>query len=354
MASPTDRSRLPFDQAFKAICSHPRMIADTLRGYAVRPNGPLDPRTVAALDFSTLEKLPAEWITEGFRRRQGDQVWRVRFRWAKDWADPAGYLLVLAEFQSSPAPDMALRIAGYAVELYRELTTAGVLRPGGARPPIFALVMYNGRRRWSTPVVLATPTAPVAGLPDEARDVAQDLAAFQLCLAGFVLDFQAHNKDDPRPGNAASLMIGLESVATIAELRRRLPALASLADQRLERTMLDWALLRLRVAGPTREEIMSMASLDEFSSRLAENVERWEAELRAEGAEQGRAEGVALQRTALMRQAALRFGSPASVLAPLLEGIEAPAKLAEIGEWLIVDSLDQLLVKVEAAAATEH
>ena len=56
----------------KAIFSHPRMIADALRGYAVKPGGPLHPRTVAALDFDTLEKLPAEWITRGFRRRIGD------------------------------------------------------------------------------------------------------------------------------------------------------------------------------------------------------------------------------------------------------------------------------------------
>ena len=69
MAQPNDSDRLPHDPAFKAIFSHPRMIADALRGYAVKPNGPLHPRTVAALDFGTLEKLPAEWITRDFRRR---------------------------------------------------------------------------------------------------------------------------------------------------------------------------------------------------------------------------------------------------------------------------------------------
>ena len=60
------------------------MIADALRGYAVKPNGPLDPRTIAALDFRTLRKLPAEWVTPGFRKRLGDQVWQVRFRWTQD------------------------------------------------------------------------------------------------------------------------------------------------------------------------------------------------------------------------------------------------------------------------------
>ena len=84
MARQNNSDRLPRDPAFKRICSHPRMIADALRGYAAKPNGPLDPRAVAALDLRTLEKLPAEWVRPDFRKRLGDQVWRVRFRWARD------------------------------------------------------------------------------------------------------------------------------------------------------------------------------------------------------------------------------------------------------------------------------
>ena len=68
----------------------------------------LGPEILAALDFSTLAKLPAEWVTEDFRRRHGDQVWRIRF---KDAAHDVGaWLLLLLEFQSRDDPDMALRI----------------------------------------------------------------------------------------------------------------------------------------------------------------------------------------------------------------------------------------------------
>lgn len=84
MVQQDKRGRLPRDPAFKRICSHPRMIADALRGYAAKPGGPLDPRTVAALDFRTLRKLPAEWAREDLRLRLSDQVWRVRFRRARD------------------------------------------------------------------------------------------------------------------------------------------------------------------------------------------------------------------------------------------------------------------------------
>ena len=197
MASPDDKDRLPHDAAFKAVFSHPRLIADALRGYAVRPNGPLDPRIVAALDFRTLEKLPAEWITPALRRRIGDQAWRVRFRWARDWSDPAGCLLIV-EFQSGPAPDMALRMAGYAVQLYAELETAGQVRAGGRRPPILPLLIHNGQRPWiaaaSIDRLTATPAPPAVAevRPEDAEDArlaAGDLAAFQLQHAYLPVDF---------------------------------------------------------------------------------------------------------------------------------------------------------------------
>ena len=144
MARQDTSDPLPRDQAFKRICSHSRMIADALRGYAAKPDGPLDPRTVAALDLRALEKLPAEWVRPDFRKRLGDQVWRARFRWARDWSEPSGHLLILVEFQSRRHPDMALRMADYAVRLHDELENAGVVRQGGPRPPILPPLMHNG------------------------------------------------------------------------------------------------------------------------------------------------------------------------------------------------------------------
>ena len=193
MIHPDNNNRLPHDPAFKAIFSHRRMIADALRGYAVRPNGPLDPRTVAALDFRTLRKLPAEWITRDFRRRLGDQAWQVRFRWARDWSDAGGQLLILAEFQSTVKSDMALRMASYALQLLGELEATGA-----PRPPIFPLVILNGPRRWTAPTALddlvATPMPPAVAAAhpeyiEDARRSACDLAAFQPRHAYFPLDF---------------------------------------------------------------------------------------------------------------------------------------------------------------------
>ena len=146
-----------------------------------------------------------------------------------------------------------------------------------------------------------------------------------------------------------SALIGLEGALSEADLVAPLGALVDLGDPGLARTMLDWALWRQGVAGARVEELRTMASLDNFHSRLEENVKIWAEERRAEG----RAEGLAAQRVALKRQAALRFGAPAQVLEPLLERIDSPMRLADVGEWLIVDSLDQLVAKVRAVSGVD-
>ena len=368
MASPKDSDRLPTDPAFKAIYSFPRMIADALRGYAVKPNGPLDPRTVAALDFRTLRKLPAEWVTPGFRKRLGDQVWQVRFRWAQDREDPGGYLLILVEFQSSVDRGMALRMAGYTMQLLAELETTGRVRVGGPYPPVFPLVIHNGPRRWTAATTLhgliarPKPPAVAAARPEDiedARRAADDLAGFQLRHAYFGLDFDRHRRDDPKRGNAVSLQISLESASTLDAMLRPVALLRGFTPKRLARTMLEWALRRLGVDGETAEEMKAMASLDEFRSQLEERARGWTEEWfeqgRAEGIEQGielgRAES---ERRGLRRLATVRFGESARRLDPLLDEVRSTATLVEIGEWLMVDPLDQLIAKVEAAAADDR
>ena len=161
-----------------------------LRRYLVAPNGPLGPETLAALDFSTLAKLPAEWVTEDFRRRHGDQVWRIRFKDAAPDAGAGAWLLLLLEFQSRDDPDMALRILGYVVELYRDLEAQGVVRPGTRRPPVLPVVVHNGASPWRAPVEVAELIA----LPEVPSQVRRDLATLQPSQRLHVVDFPVHRQ----------------------------------------------------------------------------------------------------------------------------------------------------------------
>ena len=265
--------------------------------------------------------------------------------------DPGGYLLILVEFQSSVDRGMALRMAGYTMQLLAELETTGRVSVGGPYPPVFPLVIHNGPRRWTASTTLhgqiakPGPPAVAAVRPEDledARRAAEDLAEFQLRHAYFGLDFDRHRRDDPKRDNAVSLQISLESASTLDAMLRPVVLLRGFTPKRLARTMLEWALRRLGLDGEMAEEMKRMASLDEFRSQLEERARGWTEEWFAEG-----------ERMMLRRLATVRFGASAKRLDPLLEEVRSSAKLMEVGEWLMVDSLDQLVAKVEAAAADD-
>ena len=86
------------DAAYKQLFSYPRMVEDLLRGFAAKGWSDM-------LDFKTLEKVPAELVSEDLRRRQGDSLWRIRFQ-GSSWLQ----VLVLLEFQSTSDRYMAVRM----------------------------------------------------------------------------------------------------------------------------------------------------------------------------------------------------------------------------------------------------
>ena len=135
-------------------------------------------------------------------------------------------------------------------------------------------------------------------------------------------------------------------------------------------TNLEPLFLWLDVTGSKAEELKRMAGLDEFRSQLEETVQGWTEQWFAQGVEKGieqgvekgvekgiergRAEGVAAQRTLLRSLAAHRFGASARHLDPLFDEVHSTAKLAEIGEWLMLDTMDQLIAKIEAVVEDDR
>ena len=91
MAPPDDSAPLPHDPAFKAICSHPRAVDDALRGYAAKPNGPLDPRTVEVLAEGLLSIVPYRWRMV---RQELEAELRRRSVRSRGWRRLAGGLSV--------------------------------------------------------------------------------------------------------------------------------------------------------------------------------------------------------------------------------------------------------------------
>ena len=303
---------------------------------------------IDAVDFSTLDKLSAEYVSDERRARHGDTVWRVRRRDA--WL----HVLVLLEFQSRDDPDMALRILEYTTLLYQELARNRALEPDGRRPPVLPVVLYNGAAPWRAPRDVGELIAPVS----------PSLAPYQPEQRHVVLDERRVRSDDGPEGNLMAAVVALEQSRSPEDLRRVLAALQQRAwapgEERLARVFAEWVWrLTCRLA-PGDPPPAPAYTLEDVRMTLEERVSEWPRQWRQEGLEQGIEQGIEQgleqQRALLRRQAGSRFGAGAAErLAPVLERIADPERLAEVGDLIVrCETADELLTRADAAQARPH
>ena len=306
------------DAAYKGLFSYRRMVEDLLRGFVA-------PEWSDALDFSTLEKLPAEYVSEDLRRRHGDVVWRVRFR-DKTWL----YLLVMLEFQSTADRYMAVRILVYTGLLYQDLIRRGALGDGGRLPPVLPVVLYNGRPGWTAPVEVADLIAPVG----------EALARYQPSQRYFLLDEGRWGEDDLPRRNLVSALVALENSRSAEELPGLLAALSDWVggpgEDELRRAFVEWV-RQVVVSGRYGGVALPVVqALEGGGSMLAESVKEWTEQWLREGREQGLERGRAEERALLCRLAARKFDAEtAERLSGVLDRFTDPERLAEVGDWII-------------------
>ncbi len=107
------------DSSYKYLFSAPEMVRDLIMGF-------VPDEWLHSLDYTTLERVDGSYITEDFRGRADDIVWR--FRVGGEWT----YLYLLIEFQSSVDKYMALRMMVYQGLLYQDLIRLCCITAAGA------------------------------------------------------------------------------------------------------------------------------------------------------------------------------------------------------------------------------
>ena len=323
------------DENYKRLFAFPRIVADLVR--VLVPGDQLD-----AFDFSTLEKLSSEYVSDELHSRRGDAVWRLRLR--DGWL----HVLVLLEFQSTDDSDMALRILEYTALLYRELRRNGALGPDGKRPAVLPVVLYNGPTRWKAAMDVADLITPVG----------PSLAPYQPSQRYFVLDEQ-HVGDDDLPGsNLMAAVIGLEQSRSPADLLRVVDTLRERlrdsGDADLRRAFAEWVwrLAKRLVPEEGEEPLPVRTTLEDMRMTLEERVAQWPKQWIQEGLEQGLEQGLEHERALLLRQTTSRFGpDTAEHLSGTLARIADPDRLADIGDWLVrCDTGEEFLARVGAPA----
>ena len=317
------------DETHKKLFAFPRMVEDLLRGFVAGP-------WIGEIDFSTLQKLSAEYVSDELLKRHGDVVWQVRLR--ERWL----YLLVLLEFQSRDEPRMALRILTYTSLLYGELVRNGAVGAGEPLPAVLPVVLYNGTRAWRAAREVGELIAPVGS----------GLAPYQPSQRYCVVDEWRLGEDDLPRGNLMTAIVQLQRSRSSADLLRLVEALrGSLSgpgEGELRRAFVDWVRQAAERLAPPGATLPPVGTLEELKMTLAERVAEWPKQWVREGIEQG----LAHERALLRRQAALRFGADtAEGLSEALKRIADPERLAEAGELLVrCDTGPDLLARVARLA----
>ena len=394
-------SRPKHDPGQKRLFSHRRMVADLLR---LLPEG-----LAGGLDLSTLRRLPAEHVGDALRSRRSDMPWRIDFPlhdgqlFAGKGARPLGAegssgeraaprapvspspstaamkplqaaprasprppalehpgtCLLVIEFQSTVDPRMAERMQEYAAMLRGDLAREGRVRgPGGGPPPLLPLVVYNGRRPWTAPVKLGGGTE---GLSARLADIQPKFEYELLEVRRFDRDTLALGLRGSAGGvNFALAQFALEN-ASAESLPEAMSAVARLLRAEGELDLAEsfgmWVegVLEPRLG----VRLPSLTRMMEEPPMLAETLDEWAEEKyqrgRAEGLQrgrfEGRAEGMERERALLLRLAERRFGADiVGALSKLIEGVEDPDRLAEVGD-LVVDCAtgSELLARADRA-----
>ena len=373
------------DPNYKRLFSFPRMVEDLLRAF-------LPGEVLAELDFSTLRKLPAEYVSDELLQRHGDCVWRIHRR--GQWL----YLLVLLEFQSTEEPRMALRILTYTSLLYQELVRNDALEARERLPAVLPVVLYTGEARWRSAVEVGELIAPVG----------PELAPYQPSQRYLVVDERHVGAEDLPGRNLMGAVLGLEQSRGPEDLERVVEKLVEwLRDPRddgLKRAFTDWVWRLARHFEPGDAEPAPVRTLEGARMTLEERVAEWPKQWFREGREQGIREGIEKmaeqlmpagaepapedapegvgitleervaewpkqwlqkgikqgieqgiehERALLCRQAVSRFGEEtAEHLSGVLARIADPEGLAEVGEWLVrCGTGSEFLARVDPAAA---
>ena len=317
------------DPNYKRLFSFPRMVQDLLRAF-------LPGSWLAEVDFSTLQKLPTEYVSDELLKRHGDCVWRLRRRGR--WL----YLLVLLEFQSTEEPRMALRILTYTSLLYQELVRNDALDAGGRLPAVLPVVLYTGAARWRAAVEVGELIAPVG----------PELAPYQPSQRYLVVDERHVGAEDLPARNLMGAVLGLEQSRGPGDLVRVVGLLVEWLrdshDGELKRAFADWVRQMAEGFVPGDAALPAVRTLEGVRMTLVERVAEWPKQWLQEGREQGIREGIEQgieqgverglehERALLRRLAASRFGAEtAERLSGVLAGIADPEGLAEVGEWLV-------------------
>ena len=305
------------DASYKGFFAQRRTVTDTLLGAAND--------LARHLDFSTLERLPASFVTEHLGQRHADMLWRIQTTDAQ-WL----YILVLLEFQSTIDRRMALRMTDYMIRVLRGLSR-DELGSRGEYPVVLPIVVYNGEQRWTAAKDIRDLFGPVP----------QELLGYMPRHRYLLINLQAIDPSALPRENVLAMIARLEQASTPAAVQELVAPLADLLRQisepELAETFRAWIkLVVLRRFGSEGVELTRRLEKEEEGqmTTLLDRARKWGEERDQlwleKGIARGRIEG---ERELVHRMIARRFGPhTAEQVLARLNDLSDPEDFADVAD----------------------
>ncbi len=274
------------DATYKKFFTEPRMVRSLVQDFVSSSLG-------LRFDFDSLQRMPADFVSDKFTMRHGDMVWRIKLTGTHEGDvshDLWCYLYVLLEFQSTVDKWMALRINAYSTLLLQELAQAKQLETDDFLPPVLPLVLYTGSGRWTAKLSVTELIMPGLG----------DLQKYQPQQTYFLLD-GSQSLQNPDSEGLASLFVRLEKTSDIVVMRDILKKIAvhlrgleGTTLHRLFRELAQVIVKNAQTQGRKMESIEDIIETEDFSmlaDRIGSMVDQWCAQATEQGRMQGKMEG---------------------------------------------------------------
>ena len=317
-----------YDQGYKQLFSHARMVEDLLRGFVAG-------EWLEQLDFDTLDRVNATFVSPEYQKREGDIIWRIQ-------SQAHGgeiYIYLLLEFQSTVDEEMALRMLVYVGMLYQEIVKNRKPQETRLLPPVLPLVLYNGKKQWNSAQALSQR---IAQAPLQIREYQPEMR-YLLIDESRLLD-----SDLAVERNLAAAMFSIERSRTPQDLENAIGLLikwlglgiSEAQNASLHKAFLTW--LR-RVVLPAKFpdiEFGDIEELQEVKKMLKDQTTGWTYEWK-------RQERVQTLRDNIMDIMMTRFDAAPQDITSILHKIEDDTYLKTLHHQAItvksVDDFRQLL-----------
>ncbi len=319
------------DASYKNFFTHSQTVADTLRLAA----GELARR----LDFATLERLPASFVTKHLGQRHADMLWRIGFT-GDGWL----YILILLEFQSTVDHRMAVRMMDYTSTIWMRLGRKD-LGPRGEYPLVLPVVIYNGEPRWTA----ATDVGDLVG------PVPEELLGYRPRPRYLLIEIRSLALASLPPDNILAMIARFEQAPTAKALEELVGSLADRVETieapELAGAFVAWIMhvLTQRFGTAGRELQRKLMTEEEGTmSTLIERARKWGEERDQLWLQKGIEQGIERDRQLMHRMVSRRFGpGTAEQLVPVLARISDPEGIVLIADAVIeCETAEEFLKRV--------